>query len=678
MSPQTRQLAAIMFTDIEGYTALMQNDEQKAVKIRNRHREIFERATEKFRGKILQYYGDGTLSIFDSAIDAVNCAVEMQLQFTQAPEIPVRIGIHSGDIIYSDQDIIGDGVNIASRIESLAEAGSVLISEKVQDEIKNQRDLDTQSLGSFNLKNVSKPIRVYAISNGSLKVPDPKYITGKLASGLVRKTPNKRIMISIVILLALAAIFYFNRTTTVNRDNELEASIAVIPFDNMSNDPNQQYFSEGITEDIITHLSKITDLKVTSRTSSYKFKSSKLSISEIGKELDVSYILEGSVRKSGDEIRIVAQLINVQSDDHLWAETYDQKLSLDNIFNIQTDVATKISLSLKGKILPHEKELIAQRPTENLEAYEAYLKGSYYLRRYNVEDTKRAVEFFEKAIELDAGFFGGYSGLGNSYALAGTSGYGWLKPQEAIPKAKLNAIKALEINANSGSARSLLGDILYWYEYNWREAEVEYKLAIQLDPAHIGSKLSYALLLSTRNKHEEAIALIDECIEMDPQSVQVRTNAAWRLIEAQRFNEVINQADIALSIDPHLQDAHISKAWACLYTGKLETAQKIVDQWGHWPLKGYLAAYRGETAIALNYLDSLHQRAKEHYVAPIAFAMIYTGLNDTEKAIQYLDSAYYNKDRDLIFLNVIPLYDSLRDEENFQEILTKIGLGYNQ
>ena len=260
--PRSRQLAAIMFTDIEGYTTLMQQNEEKAIQAREKHRRIFNSITAKHHGRILQYYGDGTLSIFNSAIEAVSCAIEMQLGFQSTPAIPVRIGIHTGDIIFSEEEIIGDGVNVAARIESMSIAGAILISGKLNDELKNQGQFSTRSLGQFVLKNVKIPIEVFAIANQGIKIP---------ARSEMKGTPKNKF-------------------------------IAVLPFINVSADKDNEYFCDGMTEEIINALTKIPDLKVTSRSSSFFFKNKNIPIPQIGKELNVSTIMEGSIRLAGNKM----------------------------------------------------------------------------------------------------------------------------------------------------------------------------------------------------------------------------------------------------------------------------------------------------------------------------------------------------------------------------------------
>jgi len=356
----SRQLAAIMFTDIQGYTALMQQNEQKAIQFREKHRHIFNSITEKYNGKILQYYGDGTLSIFDSAIEAVNCAIEMQLDFQKDPAIPVRIGIHTGDIIFSDEEIIGDGVNVASRIESLSVQGSVFISDKVYDEIKNQESIKTSMLKTVKLKNVVKPITVYAISNDGLIVPRSEDIKGKIDTDLASKSEKheklrlivrKRVPLAITIISILTVLLFvylkfgFNSTPSSEIQDK---SIAVLAFDNMSGDPDQEYFSDGISEEILNSLVNVTGLKVAGRTSAFSFKGKNEDIRTIGDKLGVKMVLEGSVRKSGNKVRVTAQLINVADGFHIFSETYNR--DMEDIFVVQEDIASRIVEKLKLQV----------------------------------------------------------------------------------------------------------------------------------------------------------------------------------------------------------------------------------------------------------------------------------------------------------------------------------------
>lgn len=426
----THQLAAIMFTDIEGYTALMQQDETKAIAYRNRHREVFNSTTEKYNGKILQYYGDGTLSTFHSAIDAVRCGIEMQRAFGDYPEIPVRIGIHTGDILFSEDGIIGDGVNVASRIESLASAQSVFISAKVYDEVKNQSGIQTEFMGIFELKNVDKPMEVYAISNPGLTVPDKSLVSGKVkvesnneqeAPGLIKR----RVGIIWVLMPVLVAILgYFLLTTDILKgtsdyvstspDIKGKKSIAVLPFINDSNDSSNIYFVNGLMESTLNNLQRIKNLRVISRTSVEKYRNSSKTSPEIARELGVQYLIEGSGQKIGNQIMLHIQLIEAGNDQHLWGEQYDREVK--DIFALQREISENIIDQIQVIITPEEEEMINKVPTDDLVAYDFFLKGYDLLRTTRDEGKlEEAILYLKKAVDSDHEFARAYAAIAIAY-----------------------------------------------------------------------------------------------------------------------------------------------------------------------------------------------------------------------------------------------------------------------
>ncbi len=350
-----RQLAAIMFSDMYGFTALMQQNEQSAKRKQRWLKEVLEKCIPAYNGKILQYYGDGALSIFNSAIDGVKCAVEIQQTLQQEPKVELRIGIHTGDISIEDETIYGDGVNLASRIESLAVPGSIFISEKVFDEIKNQENLTAREMGYFEFKNVTHPLRIFAIDKNGLVVPARDALKGKT------KQP-------------------------VNR-------LAVLPFVNMSADPENEYFSDGITEELLNALTKVDDLQVISRTSAFAFKGKNSDIREIGLQLNVDRILEGSVRKVGNRVRITAQLVNAADGYHIWSENYDRNLT--DIFEVQDEISSIIANKLRENLAPGEhREKLVKVPTQNLVAYTLFLKGLHFHNEITPKYTKKAIDMF--------------------------------------------------------------------------------------------------------------------------------------------------------------------------------------------------------------------------------------------------------------------------------------------
>jgi len=526
MSRQKRQLAAIMFTDIQGYTALMQEDEEKAVKIRKRHREVFDSNTNKYNGKVLQYYGDGTLSIFDSAIEAVNCAIEMQLAFKQWPQIPVRIGVHLGDIIYDEEEVIGDGVNIASRVESLAVVGSVFISSKVYDEIKNQPSIRTQSIGYFEFKNVEQPIEVFAIKNEGLTVPTRDKLKAKDKKKDKHKSkqqsPRKifsQIKIGLtamggLVILGFAYMFYENSSKKIEPEIH-DKSIAVIPFKNMSSDEENQYFTDGQWDAIISHLSKIGDLKVLSRQTMEQYRLSKRTATQIAKELDVGYILEGSVQKYGDQVRIIVQLIEAEQDAHMWTEDYTREL--EDIFSLQSEIAKQIAPELRAKLSSQEQEIIETIPTRNLEAYQYFLSGqnSYngYVRTENSDLNEMAISQFQKALEIESGYALAWSGLSAAYRRRIKYGFGdsWLD------SSALAARKAIKLDPKLGDPYLILGRIEFAYD-NLEKALVHFNQVISLDPSNSSALYQLGKINIDRKDYKNGISQLVESFRLNPKS----------------------------------------------------------------------------------------------------------------------------------------------------------------
>ena len=394
-SSSVRRLAAIMFTDIVGYTQMMHDNEIAAAAIRQRHRDIFQKEHQRCNGEILQYYGDGTLSIFKSAVEAVECAIKMQQQFFVEPGgqtgevVPLRIGIHLGDIVFDDNDVYGDGVNLASRVESLGVPGCILISEKVNYAIKSQASIETQSLGYFEFKNITDPIEIFSISNKGIKIPDRSQLKGKLKE-------NKK-------------------------------SVAVLPFVNMSSDPENEYFSDGIAEEILNALVKVEGLQVTARTSSFSFKGKNLDVREIGRQLGVGHILEGSVRKAGNRVRITAQLVSSVDGYHFFSETYDR--TLEDIFAVQDEIASTITNRLREHLGEEEhKEKLVTAPTMNMEAYETYLRGLFYFNQFGDDEAMtKAIPYFENAIEMQPDFGLPHARLGICYLFQAMGGKTTLK-----------------------------------------------------------------------------------------------------------------------------------------------------------------------------------------------------------------------------------------------------------
>jgi len=675
---RSRQLAAIMFTDIEGYTTLMQQNEGEAIQARNKHRLIFNSITEKHNGKILQYYGDGTLSIFNSAIDAVKCGIEMQLGFQKDPAIPVRIGIHTGDIVFSDEEIIGDSVNVASRIESLSVPGSVFISDKVYDEIKNQEFVKTSLLKTFKLKNIEKPIAVYAISNVGLIVPKSEDIRGKTEDNhsslpeKQRKPDSKtrnRVSLAITITTIIAVlIFIYMKFYTISGPSleKEEKSIAVLAFANMSGDPEQEYFSDGISEEILNSLVNVAGLKVAGRTSAFSFKGKDEDIRIIGKKLNVKMVLEGSVRKAGNQVRITAQLINVEDGFHIFSETYDREI--EDIFAVQKDIANRIVEKLRLQV--QEKSRNEGR-TQNMEAYELYLKGSFFFKK-GFEDTKKAMGYFQKAVVLDPDYSAAHAFIGETYLHY--AGYNYMSSADAYPKSRTAAQKAISLNEQEPRAHKVLAYIHLFYDWDWEAASSEYKSALQYGLPEQNELITYIDIFLNKD-YDRAIRVSEQMLESDP----LHVISHWQLgicnLFAEKFEEALISFDNALELDPNYSDAHHWKGVALAYLGKFEEALLSLEK--------ALEITQGQGLANLDILavkilmgntDEVLQIIKSReYIDPGDAARLYTLLGMPDEAIFWLEKAYRERSAMMVTLKNFWVWDPLRDDPRFIEIYNRMN-----
>ena len=532
-SEPKRKLAAIMFTDMVGYTTLMQEDEDKARELIERHRAHMKPFVEKHDGEIIQYVGDGTFCRFDSAIEAVYSALEIQRVLEMEPEINLRIGIHVGDVVVKGDEVYGDGVNVASRLEPLAEPGGICVSHQVFENIKNQSGLSLSSLGKKDLKNVDEEMEVFTVTKATEPSPtSPDIQKPKSASS---KINMKWIGVgAVIIALVIVGIKIDFGTVEVESKEEVSSlRIAVLPFDNMSSDPENEFFTDGITEDILAQISKIKSLEVISRTSIMQYKNTTKSLREIGKELGVATILEGSVRRGGNRVRIVAQLIDTETDKHLWTGTYDR--DLDDIFAIQSDVALKIADALEATLSIEETASIKKKPTDNLEAYDFYLKGRSLFYTYERTQNDEAIGMFKKALSLDSSYSLAYSGLSLGYSQFSNSS--WDNDEKWIVLAENAARRAIELNDNSAEAHFALG-FVYEQRGEFVEMEREMRRVLDLNPNHAHAHDSIGdILHRAKGQLEEALREYKLALTLDPFLLPAFWNSAVVKFKQGKYND---------------------------------------------------------------------------------------------------------------------------------------------
>jgi adenylate cyclase len=590
-----RKLTAILSADVKGYSRLMGEDEEATVRTITAHRKVITSVIQKYRGRVVDSPGDNILAEFISVVDAVQSAVEIQeviraknAELPDERKMEFRIGINLGDVIQEGERIYGDGVNIAARVEGLADPGGICISGSAYEQIENKLALGYDYIGEHTVKNIVKPIRVYRVPTGpeilqkvtEEKKPAPSWQRAALA-----------VVIALVVVAGGVAIWKSYRPSTPPMEAASvekmafplpdKPSIAVLPFENLSEDPKQEYFSDGLTEEIISALGSVPQLFVIARNSTFTYKGKPVKVQQVAEELGVRYVLEGSVRKGGDKIRITAQLIDALNGHHLWAKRYDRNLS--DIFAVQDEITKKIITAMQVKLTEGEQARAAARGTDNLEAYLKCLQANEYLHRGNIENNALAKQLTEEAIALDPEYAWAYYNLGR--ARQSDVWYGTSKSpkqvlaeatellQKAIvlddnlaeahgllgfiyaverqhDKAFAQGKKAVALNPNSAMAHLWLGKVLT-FASRWEESIPEYKIAIRLNPIPPSYYLwSLGLSYGATGQYDEAIAWCEKAVHMDPDSLMARIMMTAVYSWSGRDEEARAEAAEVLRINP--------------------------------------------------------------------------------------------------------------------------------
>jgi len=633
-----------MFTDMVGYTTLGQRNESLSLSVLDDQRRLVRPLFGRFNGKEIKTIGDAFLIEFSSALEAVKCAYEIQKaarEFnTSTPEerrINLRIGIHLGDVVESEGDISGDAVNVASRIGPFAEKGGVSLSRQVYDQVQNKFELPLTSLGAKSLKNVGTPIEVYKIE---LPWQDEKN----------------------------------SRPTHLDKSR-----IAVLPFANISPSPSDEYFSDGMTEELIATLSRIRDLGVIARTSVIRYKGLAKPVTDIGKELGVGTVLEGSVRVAGKKLRITAQLIDVASEEHLWSETYDREL--EDVFAIQSDIAKRIARELKIKLLRNETLRLEKKATGIPEAYSLYLKGRHSLNTRTEKGLKEAIRHFENAIKHDPDFALAYTGLADAYSILASYSLEYVPPREGFPKAKAAAEKALVIDPNLAEAHASLGLVKFYYDWDWAGAEAEFKKALELNPGYSQAHQYYADFVKSFGRFDEALQEMKKALTLDPMSYSANTGIGHVLYLSRQYDKAIDHYQHVVESDPAFVPARLWFGRPFLQRGMFKEAIEQVEEGVKLSNESTVSlatlaqayASAGRTADAKKILDKLLARSSRQYVPSYWIALVYTSMGNKDEAMKYLERAYHERSSWLVWANVEPRFDSLREDMRFTSLLARIG-----
>jgi adenylate cyclase len=666
------EIGHVLFVDIVGYSKLLIHEQSEHLQ---KLREIA-RATEQFRatqaeGKLLRLpTGDGGALVFrDNPEAPVICAMEISKALKNYPELRVRMGIHSGPVkevtdLNEQANIAGAGINLAQRVMDCGDAGHILLSKRVADDLEQYgrwRPL-LHDLGTCQVKHgvTLGLVNLYSDEIGNSEVPT------KIKGGEApREKPSAPI---------------------------LRKSIAVLPFENLSEDKANAYFADGIQEEILTKLSRIGDLKVISRTSTLRFKNAPDNISQIAKQLGVANILEGSVQKAADQVRVSVQLIDAESDSHLWAERYDRKLT--DIFAVESDIASNIAEALQAKLTGAERRAISSQPTKNTKAHELYLRGRFCFNKWlgpvravvpGGEEFDKSRQYYQQAIELDPNYALPYAGLADFYGFA--FAFGLLPPEEKWAKAQEeNAKKALELDPTLGEAYNpLAADKLYVHR-DWPGAERNFRRGLELSPNFAEMHAHYAFCLVLFGRNEEALAEMRRALDLDPLSPRFGFASARLFFFMRQYDAAIDQYSKTLELDPGSAFAH---EWFGDAYEKKQMQKEAIAEWSKalhlsgvdedasllertYAVSGFDAAMH---ALAQKRLERFKEKtARGEYVAAVEYITACMRLGDKEQAFAWLAKAVEERNRLAFEIKVNPIFDPLRDDPCFEKVVANLAL----
>jgi len=681
---QQRRLAAIMFTDMVGYSSLSQSNETLALELLEEHRNILRPIFLKYSGKEIDTAGDSFFVEFISAVDAANCAIEIQTNLLkrnvsseEGRQIKIRIGLHIGDVVQIGTNVHGDGVNIAARLEPLATPEGICLSEDFARAVQNKLEYPVVKKGEVILKNISSPMIIYCI-----QLP---WVAEKKLQQVHERISRKKILMYAVppTLIILAIIFILSILHIIpplSDDNEMHTRIAVLPFINIGGDADDEYFADGMTEQIISSLSNLSGLNVIARSSIMKYKDAVRDIEQIGSELNVGTILEGSIRKSMDKTRITIRLIDVSKQQNIWAMDYDKELS--DIFTVQSEIAQSIAGELELKLKLEEMERLEKRQPVNTDAFNSYLLGRFYLNRRNIDGITRSINYFNSSVSYDSTFAPAYTGLADAYTLIAAGGYGTIPVEESISKAKLNVMKALELDEKLAEAHASLAYIKFRLEWKFDEAEIEFKKAIELGPSYAQAHEWYALLLALRGRSKEALERMKKAQELNPLSASVNNGIGRIYYFMNDLQKAIDQFNKTIKMDPNYAETHFSLGLAYEVSNKYNKAIQSYEKAAELSNRrlviladlAYSYIANGMRNKADEIKDELDARSKTENVSPFHYIPYYAGLKDFDKVFELLEESYQKRYGLLLYLKADHLFDDLRNDPSYTSMIKKIGL----
>jgi TolB-like protein/Flp pilus assembly protein TadD len=677
------EIGHVLFIDIVGYSKLLL-DEQK-----ERLRELTEivlatpQVTKAKNEQLVRLpTGDGMALVFrNSSEEPAQCALEIARALREHPDVLVRMGIHSGPVsevidVSGRTNIAGAGINMAQRVMDCGDAGHILLSKRVADDLAQYRHWQPllHELGDTEVKH---GVRAYIVNFYRDGVGNPA-LPNKFRLLRQRRTRARWAAIAAALLFLsgiIVAVVLTSKKSATSVSAAPGKSIAVLPFVNMSADKNDEYLSDGMTEELINVLAKVPGLRVPGRTSCFAFKGKNEEdiFRKVGDQLHVGTVLEGSVRKAGDNLRVTAQLINVSDGYHLWSKDYDGDVK--DILNFQSNVAEQVVQALQVQLGTEAARALSKKPTENAEAYRLYLLGRYHFAKFTRVGWTNAIHYFEQALQIDPAYTLAYCGLADTYGWAGGQ---TLPGREAWAKEMEFAQKALALDPNLAEAHLSMGTALYSVLGPY-PSEKELDRAAELNPNLPLIYDQYGWTFSEMGQFNEAIAAEKKALELDPLNTFLNTDLAFFLYWARRYEEAITQIRKTLELDPNNAFAHSILGWCLIWKGsktearaEFQKATTLDDLPWYVGSLGYACAVSGDRAKAEQILRELEDLAKQRYVSPANRASVYLGLGENEKALDWLEKAYEDRDPIFWWINGDQLYDSVRQDPRFEALFQKV------
>ena len=703
------RIAHVLTMDVVEYSTLLITEQTRVMAELTR----IVKETARFQGaeaagKLLRLpTGDGMLLVFFDDVQApLECAMEIAAAIKSRPEIRLRMGIHSGPVneimdVNDRSNVAGAGVDLAQRVMDCGDAGHILLSKRLAEDLAPfpRWNPHLHDLGECEVKHGRKVslVNFYTDKIGNAEPPAKcragdgrATVAGRRPTAEARSpaAPRRAVIIGagvFVVALTAGVLVFFRPNLSQTREGARAAqansrSIAVLPFENASNDPNAEYLSEGISEALINSLAEVQQLRVVARATAFHYKGKVVDPKRLGRELQVGAVLSGKVRQMKDVLSVQVDLVDATTGAQLWGEQYERKVS--DVLAVKQTITREVTEKLRLRLSDEEQRQLTRRDTTNAEAYQFYLRGRHVWNKRTEEGLRKGIEYFRQAIDTDPNYSLAYVGVADSYNFLGAFGIALLPPGEAMPKAKSAAMRALEIDDSLAEAHASLAFVRLYYDWDWSGAEKAFQRAIELNPNYAAAHQWYSHLLMARGRTSESISEAKRAAEVDPLSLPASLNLGWQYQWSRQYDLAIEVQRKVLEMERDFEQAHWVLGLAYEGKGMVEDAtaefEKAILLSGRNPvyvaILGHAYAIDGRKVEAMGVRAELEEQSKRRYVSPYWMATLHVGLGDKDQAFQWLEKAYEERSGGLIWIGVDPRMDSLRSDPRFAVLARRIGL----